>query len=385
MKRRWYGTPDKTYDYIVVGAGITGATLAEQLTKQGFSVCVLEKSNEVGGNCMTEEYKGIDVHKFGAHIFRTQSKDIWDYVNKFHKFHHFMHKVVVNYEGQLYSFPINLITLNKIFPDITTPSQAYAYFRKCSEQYENPKNLEEQAIYLVGKELYEIFIKGYTEKQWNTDCKNLPASIIKRIPVRFTANDNYFPDEKQYQGIPDKGGYTALINKMLTNADVFTEVPFRAHENIKFTKKIFYTGPVDELLDYRFGNLPWRGLEFRHQYKAVNYYQAAPVVNYTERDVEHTRIIEHKQFDVLATSDLPYTVITYEFPADWKPGDKAYYPISTEENCKLHRQYLDELAKTTPDIIPCGRMGAYKYYDMDVAIAAALDIIKNELGKVDLT
>lgn len=374
----------KIYDYIIVGAGLTGATLAEQLTRQGYSVCVLEKESFVGGNCYTEEFKNIDIHKFGAHIFRTNSKEIWDYVNSFHKFHHFMHKVLVNYEGKLYSFPINLLTLHQLHPHITDPYKAHAYLTSSPATFKEPKNLEEQAINLVGPELYQIFIKGYTEKQWNKDCKDLPPSIIKRIPIRFTANDNYFPDNMQYQGIPNKGGYTELIKKMLEKADVWVNAPLGAHEDIPFNKKIFYTGPIDELLEYKFGPLQWRGLRFENRHCAVDFFQGVPVVNYTDIKVPYTRIIEHKHFDLLATKDLPYTIVTYEFPNEWQLGDKPYYPINTEENNKLHCKYLDELAKTAPDIVACGRLGGYAYYDMDGAIKAAFELVKNETGEVVL-
>lgn len=382
MKTRTFNRDDcRTFDYLVVGAGITGATIARTLAENGFTVGVFEQRKHVAGNCYTVQFRNIDVHKYGAHIFRTSSKKIWDFVNSLHPFHPFNHKVMVEHEGKQYSFPINYTTLQQVYPErnIKTPAEAKKVLDEAIEEVrvETPANLEEQAKNLVGERLFNIFIKGYTEKQWGRQCNQLPPEIIKRIPVRFLADDNYFPQDKMYQGIPEPGGYTRLVENMLThdNITVFLGSNPKDFMHANYLNKIFYTGALDDLFNNELGTLGWRSLKFDIRTMPTTFYQPTPVVNYTSAEVPYTRIIEHKQFDMAHACMSPlHTIITHEYPADWKPGDEKYYPINTEENNQLFYKYRDLCGEKYPDIIPCGRLGHYKYYDMDVAIEIAIQL-----------
>lgn len=368
------------YDFLVVGAGLSGATIARELADYGNSVLVIEQRSHVGGNCYTERVQNIDVHKYGAHIFRTNSKDIWNYVNRFSKMIPYNHKVIVNYNNQLYSFPINLMTLHQLHPEITTPSDVHKYFEENCGKYENPKNLEEQAINLVGEELFYIFIKGYTEKQWGKNCNELPASIIKRIPVRETANDSYFLNDKIYQGIPEEG-YTYLIEQMLNSPkiDVIKNVNYlnekqelEALVEDKNVPNIIYTGAIDEFFDYKFGELEWRSLYFEERTINKKFFQGTPVVNYTDWKVPYTRIIEHKHFMLRENQDM--TIITYEYPEAYDGNNEKYYPVTTERNLEILDKYQQLI--DSKKYIFAGRLAEYKYYDMDHVIENGIEIAK---------
>ena len=362
------------YDYLVVGTGLYGAVCARQLTDTGKKVLVIDKRPNVGGNVYTEKIEGINVHKYGAHIFHTNNKEVWDYVNKFAEFNRFTNSPVANYKGELYSLPFNMYTFNKMW-GVITPEEAEA---KIAEQKKEivgePKNLEEQAISLVGRDIYEKLIKGYTEKQWGRDCKDLPAFIIKRLPVRLTFDNNYF--NAKYQGIPI-GGYTKLIENMLDGIEV--------RLNTEYTKdlaneadKIIYTGPIDAYFDYKLGYLEYRSVRFENELLDKPNFQGNAAVNYTDRETPWTRIIEHKWFEFGKDkngNDLPKTYISREYSSEWKPGDEPFYPVNDEKNNKLLEQYL-ELAKSENNVIFGGRLGSYKYYDMDKTIEVALDKVK---------
>lgn len=380
---------NEMYDAIIVGSGISGATIANLLHAKGKKVLVLEKREEIGGNCYTAQLYGIDVHVYGAHIFRTSKDYIWNFVNKFVKFEPFNHKVVVNYNGSLYSFPINLMTLYQISNgEIKTPEQAQAYFDLViNKELINSPDLQNHCKGLIGEELFNIFIKGYTEKQWGKPCSELPSSIIKRIPVRTTFNDNYFADSKIYQGIPVKGGYTEMFNQMLKDIPVYTSIDF--NDDYEFwearAKKIIYTGPIDEL---RFGNmnklgkLAWRSLEFKSQILPhIDDYQGVPVMNFTSKDVPYTRIIEHKHF--CPSNKVDGTIITFEYPKECKtPTDEKYYPMSDSESISLMQQYKSELLKY-PQYVTAGRLANYQYYDMDMAMDHAMKIAIDILSELD--
>ncbi len=362
------------YDYLIVGSGLFGSTFANLANKDGKKVLVIDKRNHIGGNVYTESINGINVHKYGAHIFHTDYKDVWDYVNSFVEFNRYTNSPIARYKDEIYNLPFNMNTFVKIWDDVKTPEDAMRYINEEKKEItEDPKNLEEQAISLVGRTIYEKLIKGYTEKQWNRDCKDLPAFIIKRLPVRLIYDNNYFNDK--YQGIPI-GGYTKLIEKMLDGIEVKLNTNF--FDNIDYyksiAKKIVYTGPLDEYFDYRLGTLEWRSLKFDTKTLDQENYQGNAVVNYTGHEVDYTRIIEHKHFEFDSTS--PKTVITYEYPSDYKDGMEKYYTVNDDKNNELAEKYK-ELAKNEENVIFGGRLAEYKYYDMDDVIKSAFEMYKN--------
>ncbi len=363
----------KKYDYLIVGAGLFGSTCARELTKKGYKVLVIEKRNHVGGNIYTENVDGICVHKYGAHIFHTDNEEVWQYVTSLVKFNNFVNSPIANYHGERYHLPFNMNTFCEIWPDVKTPDDAKAKIAEEIKLYgvENPTNLEEQAINLVGKTIYTKLVKEYTEKQWNRDCKELPSFIIKRLPVRFEFNNNYFNDK--YQGIPVEG-YTALIDKLLEGIDVELNTDFlknkEKYEGI--AEKITYTGPIDEYFDYKLGTLEYRSLKFVEKRLEIPDYQGNAVVNYTSHDVPFTRVIEHKHFN---NDKADFTIIFEEYPQDWVKGLEMFYTVNDEKNNALYQKYL-ELAKENKNLIFGGRLGHYKYYDMDDCIEAALNLAK---------
>ena len=364
------------YDYLVVGAGLFGAVFARQVKAAGKSVLVIDRRGHVGGNVYTEEIEGIQVHTYGAHIFHTNDKTAWEYVNRFAEFNRYTNSPVANYHGELYSLPFNMYTFNKMW-GVTTPQQAEAEIacqRKAAGIAE-PKNLEEQAISLVGTDIYEKLVKGYTEKQWGRPCTELPAFIIKRLPVRFTYDDNYF--NALYQGIPN-GGYTAMVEKMLADTEVRLNVDYLADKAAldALAEKVVYTGPVDAYFGYRLGALQYRSVRFETEVLDTDNYQGNAVVNYTDAETPYTRIIEHKHFEF---GTQPKTVISREYSAEWKKGDEPYYPVNDEKNGALYAQYK-ALADAEPGVIFGGRLGEYKYYDMDKVIEVALDVAAKELA-----
>ncbi len=364
------------FDYLVVGAGLFGAVFAHEAKKCGKSVLVIDKRPNVGGNVYTECVEGINVHKYGAHIFHTNDKRIWEFVNAFAVFNRYTNSPVANYRGELYSLPFNMYTFNKIW-GVVTPEEAEA---KISEQREaagikEPKNLEEQAISLVGRDIYEKLIKGYTEKQWGRDCKDLPAFIIKRLPVRLTFDNNYF--NALYQGIP-VGGYTKMVEKMLSGIEVRLNCDYlqNKHGLDALAEKTVYTGPVDAYFGYKLGTLEYRSVRFENEVLDKPNFQGNAVVNYTDRETPFTRIIEHKWFEF---GTQPKTVISREYSSEWKPGDEPYYPVNDDKNGQLYAQYKS-LAQKEKNVIFGGRLGEYKYYDMDAVIASALDLCGKELS-----
>lgn len=361
------------FDFIIVGAGLYGATIARELTDAGNSVLVVDKRPQIAGNVYTEKVEGINVHVYGAHIFHTNNKQVWDYVQRFATFNRFTNSPVANYKGELYSLPFNMYTFNKMW-GVVTPEEAAA---KIAEQRKEitgePRNLEEQAISLVGRDIYEKLIKGYTEKQWGRDCKDLPAFIIKRLPVRLTFDNNYF--NALYQGIP-VGGYTKMVEKMLEGIEVRLGIDYldQKAELDKLAEKVIYTGPIDAYFDYCLGNLEYRSVRFETEILDKPSFQGNAAVNYTDRETPWTRIIEHKWFEFGKDengNDLPKTVISREYSSEWKPGDEPYYPVNDEKNGKLYQDYK-KLAEKEKKVIFGGRLGEYKYYDMDQVIAAAL-------------
>ncbi|MDE5722533.1 MAG: UDP-galactopyranose mutase [Clostridia bacterium] len=364
------------YDYLVVGAGLYGAVFAHQAKKCGKKVLVIEKRPNIAGNVYTEEIEGINVHKYGAHIFHTNDKSVWDYVTQFAEFNRFTNSPVANYHGELYSLPFNMYTFNKMW-GVVTPEEAEAEIRKQKEKagITDPKNLEEQAISLVGKDIYEKLIKGYTEKQWGRPCTELPSFIIKRLPVRFTFDNNYF--NALYQGIPI-GGYTKMVEKMLDGIEVRLNTDYLANksEYDKSAKKVVYTGPIDAYFEFKLGTLEYRSVRFETEVLDKPNFQGNAAVNYTDRETPWTRIIEHKWFEF---GTQPKTVISREFSSEWKRGDEPYYPVNDEKNGELYREYKN-LAENEKNIIFGGRLGEYKYYDMDAVIASALDMCNRELG-----
>ncbi len=375
------------YDYLVVGAGLFGAVFAREMKQKGRKVLVIDKRQHVAGNIYTESVMGIHVHKYGAHIFHTSDKKIWDYVNGFAQFNHYINSPIAYYKGELYNLPFNMNTFSRMW-GVVTPAEAKAKIEEQIAQLSitSPQNLEEQALSLVGTDVYEKLVKGYTEKQWGRDCKELPAFIIRRLPLRFTFDNNYFNDP--YQGIPI-GGYTAMVDKILQGIEVRTGTSYRKFVTERETdqgieavdaagntyRKVVYTGMIDEYFDYRLGHLEYRSLKFETQELAdCDNYQGNAVVNYTEREVPYTRIIEHKHFEFGTQKG---TVITREYPAEWHEGDEPYYPMNDAHNNALYEQYR-ELAKSRPHLIFGGRLGQYKYYDMDKVIAAALQAAEAE-------
>ena len=364
----------KKYDYIIAGSGLFGAVFAHEAVKKGKKVLVLERRGHIGGNIYTEKVEGIDVHKYGAHIFHTSNKRVWDYVTGLVEFNNFVNSPVANYKGEMYNMPFNMNTFSKMF-GISTPKQAAEVLAKQRAEIKGePKNLEEQAISLVGKDIYEKLIKGYTQKQWGRKCTELPSFIIKRLPVRLTFDNNYFND--LYQGIP-MGGYNVIIDKMLDGVEVELGTDYLAnkdkYENI--ADKIIFTGPIDEFYDYCFGPLEYRSVRFETEELPVENYQGNAVINYTDAETPYTRIIEHKHFEF---GTQPTTVISKEYSAEWKVGDEPYYPVNNDKNAALYQKYLDK-SKEENKVIFGGRLGEYKYYDMDKVIESALNFVEKEL------
>ena len=364
------------YDYLIVGAGLTGAVFAHEAKKIGKKCLVIDRRDHIAGNVYTEEVEGINVHRYGAHIFHTSMKDVWGYVNQFAEFNNYVNSPIANYKGEIYNMPFNMNTFSKMW-GVVTPAEAKA---KIQEQIDaegigEPQNLEEQALSLVGRDIFEKLVKGYTEKQWGRDCKDLPASIIKRLPCRFTYDNNYFND--RFQGIP-MGGYTKMVANMLEGVEVRTGVEYKdlIAEQPDIADRVIYCGPIDSFYDYSLGQLEYRSLRFETEVLDEADHQGVAVMNYNEREVPYTRVIEHKHFEF---GTQPKTVVTREYPADWKPGDEPYYPINDERNTALYEQYR-ELADREGKVVFAGRLGGYKYYDMDKAIAAAFDVVRVELG-----
>lgn len=369
------------YDYIVVGSGLYGAIFAHEAKAKGKSVLVVDKRPNIAGNVYTENQEGINVHMYGAHIFHTNDKRVWNYITQFAEFNRFTNSPVANYKGELYSMPFNMYTFNKMW-GVVTPEEAAA---KIDEQKKEitgePKNLEEQAISLVGRDIYEKLVKGYTEKQWGRDCKELPAFIIKRLPVRLTFDNNYF--NALYQGIPI-GGYTKMVENLLDGIEVRLNTDYLEHkaELDALADKVVYTGPIDAYFGFKLGTLEYRSVRFENETLDIPNFQGNAAVNYTDRETPWTRIIEHKWFEFGKDedgNDLPKTIISREYSSEWKAGDEPYYPVNDEKNGQLYAKYK-ELADKETGVIFGGRLGEYKYYDMDTTIASVLDMCEKELG-----
>ena len=363
------------YDYLIVGAGLYGAVFARQAMDQGYKVLVVERRDHIGGNIYTENLENIHVHRYGAHIFHTNDDAVWEYVQRFARFNRFTNAPVANYKGELYSLPFNMYTFNKMW-GVTTPQQAMAEIQRQRQAagITQPQNLEEQAISLVGTDIYEKLVKGYTEKQWGRDCKDLPAFIIRRLPVRFTFDNNYF--NAKYQGIP-VGGYTAMVEKMFAGAQIRLNTDYLANkqELDALAKKVIYTGPIDAYFGFRLGPLEYRSVRFETEILDTDNFQGNAVVNYTDRETPFTRIIEHKWFD---PAEQTKTVISREYSSEWKPGDEPYYPVNDEKNAALLQQY-QAMAAEEEHVIFGGRLGQYRYYDMDQVIAEALRTAEREM------
>ncbi len=366
------------YDYLIVGTGLYGAVFASEMKKAGRRCFCIDRRGHIGGNIYTEEEYGIQVHKYGAHIFHTSKRPVWEYVNRLADFNHYINSPVAVYRDELYNLPFNMNTFSKMW-GIRTPAEARAKIeeQRACVKCDNPSNLEEQALSLVGRDVYEKLVKGYTEKQWGRDCRELPAFIIRRLPVRFTYDNNYFTD--RYQGIP-MGGYTQIIEKLLEGIPVQCGIAYR--EFLKQTGdtfgKVLYTGMIDEYFDYRLGELQYRSLRFEEEYLPhCDNYQGNAVVNFTAREVPYTRIIEHKHFE-FGTGEG--TVITREYPAEWNPGDEPYYPVNDERNNRLFGEY-QKLAAQEENVLFGGRLGQYRYYDMDKCLEAALEMVHAELER----
>ena len=368
------------YDYLVVGAGLFGAVFAHEAKKNGKSVLVIDKRPNIAGNIYTEKVEGINFHKYGAHIFHTNDTGVWNYITQFATFNRFTNSPVANYKGELYSMPFNMYTFNKMWGVVTPEEAAEKIEEQKSEITGEPKNLEEQAISLVGRDIYEKLVKGYTEKQWGRDCKELPAFIIKRLPVRLTFDNNYF--NALYQGIP-VGGYTKMVENMLDGIEVRLNVDF-LKEREKYealADRIIYTGAIDAYFDYALGNLEYRSVRFENEVLDIPNFQGNAAVNYTDRETPWTRIIEHKWYEFgkdEAGNDLPKTVISKEYSSEWKPGDEPYYPVNDEKNNKLYQEYK-KMSEKEEKVIFGGRLGEYKYYDMDVTIRSALNLAESLL------
>lgn len=371
-----------TYDYLVVGAGLFGATFAYEAKKRGKKVLVIDKRDHIAGNIYTKEEDGINVHVYGAHIFHTSDKTIWEYINQFAEFNNYINSPIAVYKDELYNLPFNMNTFSKMW-GIRTPQEAKDIIEKQKAEYniDEPKNLEEQALSLAGKDVYEKLVKGYTEKQWGRDCTELPAFIIKRLPMRFTYDNNYFND--RFQGIP-MGGYTQIVEKMLDGIDVVTGEDFfdlkktgklSDGTEVKYDR-ILFTGQIDEYFDSQFGPLEYRSVRFETEKLDMENYQGNAVVNYTEREVPYTRIIEHKHFEF---GKQPTTIISREYSSEWKPGVEPYYPVNNEKNDALYAKYA-ELAEKEGNVIFGGRLGQYKYYDMDKVLMAALECVEKEFA-----
>ena len=368
----------KQYDYLVVGAGLFGAVFAQQAKQAGKSVLVIDKRNHIAGNVYTQEIEGINVHVYGAHIFHTNDRKVWDYVTRFAEFNRFTNSPVANYKGELYSLPFNMYTFNKMW-GVVTPQEAEAEIARQRQAagITDPKNLEEQAISLVGTDIYEKLVKGYTEKQWGRECRDLPAFIIKRLPVRLTFDNNYF--NALYQGIP-MGGYTKLVANILSGIEVSLGVDYLENKAQldALAEKVVFTGPIDAYFGYKLGALEYRSVRFETEVLDMPNFQGNAAVNYTDRETPWTRIIEHKWFEF---GTQPKTVISREYSSEWKVGDEPYYPVNDEKNSALYGRYK-ALADGEENVIFGGRLGEYKYYDMDMVIAAALKAAEAELGTV---
>ena len=368
------------YDYLVVGSGLFGAVFARQATDAGKKVLVIDKRPNIAGNVYTEKVEGINFHKYGAHIFHTNNTEVWNYVNRFATFNRFTNSPVANYKGELYSMPFNMYTFNKMWGVVTSEEAAAKIEEQKKEITGEPQNLEEQAISLVGRDIYEKLVKGYTEKQWGRDCKELPAFIIKRLPVRLTFDNNYF--NALYQGIPI-GGYTKMVANLLDGIDVQLNEDYLVNRAKwdALADKVVYTGAVDAFFDYSLGNLEYRSVRFENEVLDIPNFQGNAAVNYTDRETPWTRIIEHKWFEFGKDengNDLPKTIISREYSSEWKPGDEPYYPVNDEKNGALYKEYR-ALAEQEEKVIFGGRLGEYKYYDMDAVIASALECAKKEL------
>ena len=369
------------YDYIVVGSGLYGAIFAHEAKAKGKSVLVVDKRPNIAGNVYTEKQEGINVHMYGAHIFHTNDKRVWNYITQFAEFNRFTNSPVANYKGELYSMPFNMYTFNKMW-GVVTPEEAAAKIEEQKKEITGePKNLEEQAISLVGRDIYEKLVKGYTEKQWGRDCKELPAFIIKRLPVRLTFDNNYF--NALYQGIPI-GGYTKMVENLLDGIEVRLNTDYLEHkaELDALADKVVYTGPIDAYFGFKLGTLEYRSVRFENETLDIPNFQGNAAVNYTDRETPWTRIIEHKWFEFGKDedgNDLPKTIISREYSSEWKAGDEPYYPVNDEKNGQLYARYK-ELADKETGVIFGGRLGEYKYYDMDTTIASVLDMCEKELG-----
>lgn len=368
------------YDYLVVGSGLFGSVFARQAADAGKKVLVIDKRPNIAGNVYTEKVEGINFHKYGAHIFHTNNTEVWNYVNRFATFNRFTNSPVANYKGELYSMPFNMYTFNKMW-GVVTPEEAAAKIEEQKKEItEEPQNLEEQAISLVGRDIYEKLVKGYTEKQWGRDCKELPAFIIRRLPVRLTFDNNYF--NALYQGIPI-GGYTKLVENLLEGIEVRLNEDYledKAEWNA-MAEKVVYTGAIDAYFDYTLGNLEYRSVRFENEILDMPNFQGNAAVNYTDRETPWTRIIEHKWFEFGKDengNDLPKTIISKEYSSEWKPGDEPYYPVNDKKNGELYQKYK-ALAEKEENIIFGGRLGEYKYYDMDAVIASALECARNQM------
>jgi UDP-galactopyranose mutase len=368
------------YDYLVVGSGLYGAVFAHEAKAHGKSVLVIDKRPNIGGNIYTENVEGINVHVYGAHIFHTNNRKVWNYITQFAEFNRFTNSPVANYKGELYSMPFNMYTFNKMW-GVVTPEEAGAKIAEQRKEIKGePKNLEEQAISLVGRDIYEKLVKGYTEKQWGRDCKELPAFIIKRLPVRLTFDNNYF--NAIYQGIPI-GGYTKMVERMLDGIEVRLNCNYLEYKDElnALAEKVIYTGPIDAYFNYSLGYLEYRSIRFETELLDIPNFQGNAAVNYTDRETPWTRIIEHKWFEFGKDEkgqELPKTIISREYSSEWKPSDEPYYPVNDDKNSKLYENYK-KLAEKETKVIFGGRLGEYKYYDMDQVIAAALDAAEKEL------
>lgn len=368
------------YDYLIIGSGLFGSVFARQAADAGKKVIVIDKRPNIAGNVYTEKVEGINFHKYGAHIFHTNNTEVWNYVNRFATFNRFTNSPVANYKGELYSMPFNMYTFNKMW-GVVTPEEAAAKIEEQKKEITGePQNLEEQAISLVGRDIYEKLVKGYTEKQWGRDCKELPAFIIRRLPVRLTFDNNYF--NALYQGIPI-GGYTKLVENLLEGIEVRLNEDYledKAKWNA-MAEKVVYTGAIDAYFDYALGNLEYRSVRFENEILDIPNFQGNAAVNYTDRETPWTRIIEHKWFEFGKDengNDLPKTIISKEYSSEWKPGDEPYYPVNDKKNGELYQKYK-ALAEKEENIIFGGRLGEYKYYDMDAVIASALECARNQL------
>ncbi len=358
------------YDFLIVGSGFFGSICAYELRKRNKKIVVIDSRDHIGGNCYTKKSEGINIHMYGPHVFHTSNKEIWDWINQFVEFNNFRLNPVANYKGELYSLPFNMWTFNRLW-GVTTPEEAKEIIKNQSKDIKNPSNLEEQSIKLVGNDVYEKLIKGYTKKQWKKNPKELPKEIITRLPVRFTYDGNYFYDK--FQGIPI-GGYTQIFEKLLEGIDVKLNTDFFNDELPKY-KKIIYTGPIDRFFNYKFGELEYKTTRFEHKLFETNNYQGTALMNYTEEEITHTRVIEHKHFEGV---DTPKTWVSWEYPNDYKAGiTEPYYPVNDKRNMEIYFKYEKESKKIKDDVLFGGRLAEYKYYDMHQVIESALNFVKN--------